>query len=110
MTGANSRLEMIQSKLSSIFAPLHLEVTNESDQHNVPVGSETHFRVVIVSQKFTGLSRLARQRLVNEALAVEMKTGVHALTQRCLTSEEWQNTQGSGFVSPPCHGGSKADR
>ena len=42
----------IQEKLSAAFQPLNLEVINESDNHNVPPGSESHFKVVLVSKAF----------------------------------------------------------
>ena len=46
--------DMIQVKLQQQFEPNFLEVINESHQHNVPEGSESHFKVVIVSQQFIG--------------------------------------------------------
>ncbi|HVK60185.1 MAG TPA: BolA family protein, partial [Bdellovibrionales bacterium] len=70
----------IRSKLTERFQPTHLEVVNESHAHSVPKNSETHFKVVVVSAAFDGLSRIARQRLVNEALKTELSGGVHALT------------------------------
>jgi stress-induced morphogen len=102
----------IRKRIDSVFGPVHLELDNESRMHNVPPGSETHFRVVVVSSKFEGLSRIARQRLVNETLAdLIAPGGIHALTQKTLTPEEWQKAGGAdGFVSPACLGGSKADR
>ena len=104
----------LKSKIISNLAPVHFELENESHSHShshsVPKNSETHFRAVIVSEKFSGVSRVARQRLVLETIASEMKGGVHAFTMRCLTPEEWTGTEAAGFVSPDCHGGSKADR
>jgi BolA family transcriptional regulator, general stress-responsive regulator len=73
----------IQAKLTQAFAPVHLDVINESHLHaghrNSPGTGESHFRVRIVSPLFAGKSRLARHRLVNEALAAELNAGVHAL-------------------------------
>lgn len=48
----------IWEKLSQTFLPDHLEIFNESYMHNVPKGSETHFKVVIVSNKFQNTSLL----------------------------------------------------
>lgn len=42
----------IREKITSALDPVHLEVINESYMHNVPRGSETHFKVVVVSKKF----------------------------------------------------------
>lgn len=104
-------LEMrLHEKIQAVFQPLHFELENESHSHSVPRNSETHFRAVVVSTKFEGLARIARQREVLQAIADEMKSGVHAFTMRCLTPTEWQQGEASGFASPACHGGSKADR
>lgn len=97
----------LREKLTSALEPVHLEVVNESHSHSVPRNSETHFKVVVVSAKFEGLSRIARQRLVNAAAAEELAGGVHALTQRCLTPAEFKPEAVESFESPNCHGGSK---
>ena len=63
--------------------PTRLDLINESELHAGHRGSpgtgESHFRVVIVSTAFTGLSRVARHRLVNGLLSAELAGGVHAL-------------------------------
>ena len=58
--------EAIEAKLSDYFEPAHLEVINESYMHNVPEGSESHFKVIIVSEKFTGQRLIGRHRQVNQ--------------------------------------------
>ncbi|KRT59159.1 BolA family protein, partial [endosymbiont of Ridgeia piscesae] len=68
----------IKEKLQSAFQPLHLEVTNESHMHNVPPGSESHFKVVLVSSQFEGERLIGRHRAVNKALVEELQAGVHA--------------------------------
>ncbi len=93
----------IETKLTSALAPSHLEVENESYRHSVAPGSETHFKVVVVSEKFLGLGLLARHRLVYELLDAELKGGVHALSVKAHTAEEWKKT--SAGQSPPCLGG-----
>lgn len=100
----------LASKLSSTFQPSHFELENESHSHSVPRNSETHFRAVIVSDKFLGVSRIQRQRLVLDVVQTEMSTGVHAFTMRCLTPDEWAKDPASTFVSPACHGGSKREK
>ena len=83
----------------------HLEVTNESGGHNVPPGSETHFKVVLVTPEFDGLRLLQRHRLVHETLAGELAGGVHALAVHTYTGAEWQDRFGDVPMSPPCLGG-----
>ena len=58
---------------------LHLEVHDESYRHNVPAGSESHFKVVIVSDLFTGQRFLQRHRAIYGELATELAGSVHAL-------------------------------
>lgn len=60
--------------------PTHLEVINESNMHNVPKGSESHFKVVVVSMDFENLSLIKRHRMVNDVLKDELAGGVHALS------------------------------
>lgn len=98
----------IQEKLTQTFKPLELGVENESHNHSVPEGSETHFKVLIVSESFKGLSRVERQQAIYKVLSEELKKGVHALSQRAYTPEEWEKEKHKlNFVSPECLGGSK---
>jgi BolA protein len=73
----------MREKLQRTFRPIRLDVINESHLHaghrTSPGTGESHFRVLIVSPLFAGKSRLQRHRLVNEALAAELKGKVHAL-------------------------------
>jgi BolA family transcriptional regulator, general stress-responsive regulator len=73
----------IKERLSAAFAPLLLEVANESHLHHGHAGSpnsgQSHFRVHVVSARFAGCSRVERHRLVNAALAEELQGGIHAL-------------------------------
>jgi BolA protein len=102
--------QRIESKLGDRFHPLHCEVVNESHMHSVPPGSESHFKVTVVTEAFEGRRLLERHRAVNEALADELHGGVHALALHTLTPEEWFARGGSVPESPPCLGGSKAGR
>jgi BolA protein len=97
----------IRLKLEQEFEPLHLEVVNESHMHNVPEGSESHFKVVVVSQRFENDSLLARHRHVNSILADELSGGVHALALHTMTPEEWFAKGGVAPASPECMGGGK---
>ena len=99
---------LIESKLKEAFAPLFLDVQNESHMHSVPPGSESHFKVIIVSERFVGRSLIEQQRLVNSTLAAELSGTVHALTMKTLTPERWEAMgKQVELVSPACHGGSK---
>ena len=99
--------QSIQSKLTGALSPTHLEVINESRNHNVPPGSESHFKVVVVSGQFEGKMLLARHRTINSILADELNNGVHALSLYTATPAEWEAKNGSVAKSPPCLGGSK---
>jgi stress-induced morphogen len=97
----------IDQKLRERLAPSVLEVINESAMHSVPRGSETHFKVIVVSRAFEGKSAVERHRLVYDALDQELRAGVHALAITSRTPEEWARTN-SVAASPPCLGGSKS--
>ncbi len=97
----------IEGKLTAALQPVHLQVLNESGSHNVPQGSETHFKCVIVSSQFEGKALLARHRLVNTLLSDELGAGVHALSIIAKTAAEWEKAQGAVPASPACLGGSK---
>jgi BolA protein len=84
-----SRHERIEVALRRDLEPTFLEVTNESHQHSVKPGSETHFKLVVVSAAFEGQSRVARQRLIHRSLAAELSSGLHALTSSTFTAAEW---------------------
>lgn len=98
----------METRLRSALDPIHLEVINESHQHSVPKGSETHFKVVVASARFEGKSRLDRHRLVQRALDSAFREGLHALTIAAFSLAEWENDP-SVHPSPPCLGGSKAE-
>jgi BolA protein len=96
--------QTISKKLTQAFSPEHLEVINESHMHNVPEGSESHFKVVLVSDSFKGKILLARHRLVNATLQEELNGKIHALALHTMTMEEWF-AKGNAPESPPCMGG-----
>jgi stress-induced morphogen len=86
--------QTIEAKLREKLAPAHLEVVNESHMHSVPAGSETHFKVVVVSPAFEGMSAVKRHQLVYGALSEELSKkpaqgGIHALAITSRTPAEW---------------------
>ncbi len=97
----------IINKLSSALTPAHLEVVNESGNHNVPAGSESHFKVTMVADAFEGESLVKRHQRLYQLLAEELKSGVHALAMHLYTPAEWREKEGAAPLSPPCMGGEK---
>lgn len=91
----------IEEKLS-VLMPSHMEVINESHMHSVPENSETHFKIVLVSESFLSKRAVARHQTVYQLLGEELQQGVHALSLHLYTSEEWQ---GESPDSPNCMGG-----
>jgi BolA protein len=75
--------EKIHTQLSEAFAPASLQVIDDSAKHAGHAGAraegESHFTVKIVSDKFVGLSRVARHRAVYEQLQPLFDAGLHAL-------------------------------
>ncbi len=94
------------AKLEATFQPLKIDLLNESHMHNVPPNSETHFKLLMISNKFNGLGKVKRHQAVYQALNEELKGGVHALSLYLYTEEEWQQKPASSLPeSPPCLGG-----
>ena len=98
--------ETIESKLASELNPQHLCVLNESGNHNVAPGSESHFKVILVADDFEGERLLQRHRKVNRILADELEHKIHALALHTYTMKEWKEKHGDTPMSPPCQGGS----
>ena len=97
--------QRLREKLTGALAPVHIEVVNESGQHNVPAGSETHFKVVVVSGAFAGKPRVAQHRMVFKAVDDELRGGVHALAVHTYTEDAWARTGAAAPESPKCLGG-----
>lgn len=109
MTQTTTIQDRITRKLTDAFSPEHLEVVNESYMHNVPAGSESHFKVLIVSDSFKDKMLIARHRLVNKVLQDELGNhgdggSIHALALHTMTMEEWFK-KGKAPDSPECMGG-----
>lgn len=84
--------ETIETKIRAACNPVKLDVVDDSESHRGHggwrEGGETHFNVLVVSEAFAGLSRVARQRLIFDALSEEMSGSVHALSLQCQTPDE----------------------
>ncbi len=91
-TATRPVVELIDERLRAALSPSALTVLNESAQHRGHMGDdgtgETHFRVEITADAFAGQSRVARQRLVNQALADLLATRIHALAIRARAPGE----------------------
>lgn len=88
-----SMQQQIEAKLAAALSPSHLEVINESYMHRVEPGSESHFKVIVVSKAFEGQRLLGRHRQVNAVLAEELAGTIHALALHTYTEAEWQQRE-----------------
>lgn len=91
----------ISEKINKSLSPEVLILENESRMHSGP-RTESHFKLYVVSNKFEGMTRVERQRLVNDVLAENFKQGLHALTMKLQTQGEHKEKGLGGFVSPLC--------
>lgn len=94
-----TRATRIRTTLEAAFAPTHLRVEDDSAKHaghaGAQPGGQTHYTVLLVSPRFENQSRVARHRLVNQALAPEFADGLHALALTLLTPVELERLQAS---------------
>ena len=97
--------ENIEEKLKTKISSLFVEVINESPNHNVPDGAESHFKVTIVSDEFENLRPVQRHQLIYKVLSDEMKL-IHAIAIHPFTKTEWERSNKSSLDSPDCLGGS----
>ena len=91
-TATGPLAEIIAARLTDSLAPSLLEVINDSHHHAGHMGDdgtgESHFTVIVESERFVGLNRVARQRLVNQALADLLSSRIHALAIRARAPGE----------------------
>jgi len=98
---------IIEKKLTESIDCIYLQVENESFRHAVPVNSETHFKITVVSEQFTGKLLIARHRLINTLLAEQLAGPVHALAMHTYTPQQWDLKNNVSPVSADCMGGGK---
>ena len=87
------RRTRIEQKLQKALDAVHVDVEDESHLHAGHAGAQSgggHFKAVIVSDRFAGLSRLEAQRLVFQVLSEEMQGEIHALSMSTVTVREWK--------------------
>jgi len=79
----------IYKKLSDFFTPDHLQVINDSEKHKGHSGSpntgNSHFSIIIKSDKLLSINRIAGQRLIYNVLKDEMQNGIHALSIKIIS-------------------------
>ncbi|MGS0536555.1 BolA family protein [Pseudoalteromonas sp. SaAl2] len=102
-----SMQQQIQSKIADAIACKHLNVVNESHMHSR--GEDSHFKVIVVSEEFSGKRLLQRHRQINEVLKDELANHIHALAIHTFTPDEFCEQEGNVADSPTCLGGSKLD-
>ena len=93
MPHPNQRADIIRQTLETALESIHVRVEDDSALHAGHLGAQGgggHYRVLIVSPQFEGLSRVASQRLVYQALGELMNTDIHALEMRTFTPEQWR--------------------
>ncbi|MFO7808366.1 BolA family protein, partial [Guyparkeria sp.] len=95
-----TRTQWIEQTLRDALEPMYLEITDESTQH---AGNrvESHFRVVVVSEQFDGLSLIRRHRLAQDPLKTAFEQGLHALALHTYSPAEWEQRQDAP-ASPAC--------
>ncbi len=102
---APDRAERIRAALQSALAPVAMEVVDDSARHAGHAGSsgggQTHYNVLVVSDRFAGLNRVARHRLVNAPLQAEFASGLHALSLVLRTPDEASGGAPAGSVQLP---------
>lgn len=87
-----SRARQIEDRLRERLAAIHVEVADDSARHLDHLEAQAgggHFRVLVVSSRFEGLSPVAAQRLVYDVLSDLMAHQIHALQMRTLTPAQW---------------------
>jgi BolA protein len=95
----------IKAKVEHEIGPQHFDLINESHMHSGPA-TESHFKLVVVSETFSGLSAVKRHQRLYAVLADELRDGVHALALHLYTPQEWVLKQNPAPASPDCRGGS----
>ena len=87
--------QIIQEKLTQKLAPLHLEISDDSEQHRGHTGHienvTTHVNVIIVAEAFEGIPMIKQHRMINELLSEEFANGLHALALKTIKPSKWNS-------------------
>jgi len=95
MPRAEERVQIIKTTLEDRLEAEHIEIVDDSAAHSGHLGAQGggHYRVLVVSERFEDLSRVAAQRLVYQALGELMTNDIHALEMRTLTPDQWAKSE-----------------
>lgn len=96
--------QQLNNKIQEEFAPHFLQIENESHMHSSGKGANSHFRIVLVTDKFVGMRKVARHQLLYQLLAQELQNGIHALALHLYTPTEWLQLNQQAPLSPNCMG------
>lgn len=99
-----SKQQELIDKLSAEFQPHFLIVENESHMHRSDRGINSHFKIVIASNKFEGISKVARHRQIYQLLEKDLQIDIHALALHTYTEEEWLQAGKNVPPSVSCQG------
>ncbi len=92
--------ETILEKIKKNFFPEYIELQDESHKHSGN-RKETHFKLILTSEVFKGLTILHRHRMVHDVLKEELNGPVHALSLSLYSPEEWAK-ETSPIPTPDC--------
>lgn len=98
---------VVEEKLRTDINVSELQIANESHMHSGPA-TDSHFKLVLVSDDFTGKRLVQRHQMIYKILAQELQNPIHALAMHLYTQEEWIKKNGEVMPSPTCKGGSKS--
>lgn len=106
MTSLSSTIEQ---RLQQSLQPYYLSVENESFRHQVPKGSELHFKIIVVANEFKSITLTKRHQIIYQILQPLLKQ-IHALAIHCYTPEEWTDRGQQAANSPPCQNKRKSTK
>lgn len=98
----SSRRQRIENRLLTVLQPSVYDIIDESSQHTDSTSAESHLKLIIVSDKFISLNRVARHRWIYQILQEEFDSGLHALSLALYSPEEWTE-DAPPLASPLCH-------
>jgi len=97
MSVSEASFQRIETCLRAALSPVYLELEDESANHighTGAAGGGRHYRLTLVADRFEGIPRLKRHRMIYDVLAHDMRGTIHALAIRALTPSEWEGERG----------------